>query len=41
MTGMNIFRLAHGQIVDNRSNFDQFGMLQQMGAIPSAEPAPR
>jgi len=27
--------------VDNRSNFDQFGMLQQMGAIPSAEPAAR
>jgi steroid delta-isomerase-like uncharacterized protein len=41
MTGMNIFRLAHGQIVDNRSNFDQFGMLQQMGAIPAAEPVAR
>ena len=39
MTGMNIFRLENGQIVDNQSNFDQFGLLQQLGVIPTPEPA--
>ena len=31
--------LANGQIVDNQSNFDQFGLLQQLGVIPMPEPA--
>jgi steroid delta-isomerase-like uncharacterized protein len=39
MTGMNIFRLAGGQIVDNRSNYDQMGLLQQLGVVPAPEPA--
>ena len=31
-TGMDIFRLADGKIVEHWNNFDQLGMLQRLGA---------
>ncbi len=31
-TGMDIFRLADGKIVEHWTNFDQLGMMQQLGA---------
>ncbi|GAC1425408.1 MAG: ester cyclase [Ktedonobacteraceae bacterium] len=33
-TGMTIVRIANGKIMDDWANFDLFGMLQQLGAIP-------
>jgi steroid delta-isomerase-like uncharacterized protein len=35
ITGMVFSRLADGQIVEEWENFDQLGMLQQLGAIPT------
>ncbi len=35
MTGIRIDRLADGKIVEHWANFDQFGMMQQLGVIPS------
>jgi len=34
MMGITIYFLADGQIKEARSNFDQLGLLQQLGAIP-------
>ena len=34
MTGITIFRLANGKLVEGWTNEDVFGMLQQLGAIP-------
>ena len=31
-TGIDIYRLAAGQIVEHWTNFDQMGMMQQLGA---------
>lgn len=33
--GMNFYRLADGRITDVWTQFDQLGLLQQLGAIPS------
>ena len=33
-TGIDIFRISGGKIVEHWANFDQLGMLQQLGAIP-------
>ena len=33
--GMSIERIAGGKIAESWVNFDQFGMLQQLGIIPS------
>ncbi len=33
-TGINIFRIADGKIVEYWSNSDDLGMLQQLGLIP-------
>jgi steroid delta-isomerase-like uncharacterized protein len=35
VTGIAIDRLEDGKIVESWSSFDQLGMLQQIGAIPS------
>jgi len=34
---MAFHRLAHGKIVEERAQLDMLGVLQQMGAVPSAE----
>lgn len=39
VTGQNFSRLANGKIVEEWSNWDTLGMLQQIGAIPSLETA--
>jgi len=38
-TGIDIFRIADGKLVENWSNFDQLGMMQQLGAIPAPSQA--
>jgi predicted ester cyclase len=35
ITGIDIFRLAHGKLAEMWQNWDQLGMLQQIGAIPT------
>jgi predicted ester cyclase len=35
VTGISIDRIAGGKIVETWGIFDQFGMLQQLGAIPA------
>ncbi len=37
LTGTGIFRFSEGKVVESWDNFDQLGMLQQLGAIPSSE----
>ena len=37
MTGMHLFRVADGKLIEHRANNDDLGMLRQLGAIP--EPA--
>jgi steroid delta-isomerase-like uncharacterized protein len=37
VAGIDVFRLAGGQIVELWQNFDQLGMLQQLGVIPTPE----
>lgn len=39
MTGMTIFRLADGRLVEGWTNEDQLGLLQQVGSIPIPERA--
>jgi predicted ester cyclase len=34
ITGIDILRIAEGKIVERRGNFDNLGMMQQLGAIP-------
>jgi steroid delta-isomerase-like uncharacterized protein len=34
MSGITIYRLSGGKIAEARSNFDQLGMLHQLGVIP-------
>ncbi len=36
ITGIDIFRLAEGKLVELWQNWDQLGMLQQLGVIPEA-----
>jgi steroid delta-isomerase-like uncharacterized protein len=35
VTGTGMFRLADGQLVENRVNFDTLGLLQQLGVAPA------
>jgi steroid delta-isomerase-like uncharacterized protein len=35
VTGMNLFRLANGKIVEEYGNMDMMALMQQLGAIPS------
>lgn len=34
-TGINIFRVANGKIVEHWGNSDDLGMMQQMGVLPT------
>jgi|ERR671934_1699371 steroid delta-isomerase-like uncharacterized protein len=36
VTGINISRVVEGKVVEEWSNWDTLGMLQQLGAVPSA-----
>ncbi len=40
MTGITIYHVIDGQITEARSNFDQLGLLQPLGAIPAGTGAP-
>ena len=33
-TGMNIFRIAAGKLVEEWFNWDALGFMQQLGAVP-------
>jgi predicted ester cyclase len=35
VTGIDIFRIAGGKLVELWQNWDQLGLLQQIGAIPA------
>lgn len=35
MTGMHLFRVADGKLIEHRANNDDLGMLRQLGAIPA------
>ncbi len=37
MTGITIFRIANGKLVEGWSNADTLGMMQQLGVIPAPE----
>ena len=37
ITGMGIFRFSGGKVVESWDNFDQHGMMQQLGVIPARE----
>jgi steroid delta-isomerase-like uncharacterized protein len=39
VTGISIDRIENGKVVESWSNWDTLGMLQQIGAIPAAQPA--
>ena len=39
VTGINLARIENGQIVEEWENFDQLGMMQQLGVIPAATQA--
>ena len=36
-TGISIFRIANGKIVEHTSNNDDLGLLQQLGVVPAPE----
>lgn len=36
VSGLTLSRLANGKIVEERTNWDTLGMLQQIGAVPTA-----
>ncbi len=35
VTGIGIFRFSDGKVVESWDNFDQLGMMQQLGLVPS------
>jgi steroid delta-isomerase-like uncharacterized protein len=37
ITGIGIFRFSEGKVVESWDNFDQLGMMRQLGAIPTPE----
>jgi steroid delta-isomerase-like uncharacterized protein len=37
ITGIGIFRFSDGKVVESWDNFDQLGMMRQLGAIPTPE----
>ena len=39
MTGITIFRLADGKLVDGWTNEDLLGLMQQIGAVPASQEA--
>jgi steroid delta-isomerase-like uncharacterized protein len=40
ITGIGIFRFSRGKVVESWDNFDQLGMMRQLGVIPSEEASP-
>jgi steroid delta-isomerase-like uncharacterized protein len=40
VTGMDMFRLVNGKIVESWASADALGMLQQLGALPPLGPSP-
>ena len=38
ISGVNIFRIAGGKIVEHWVNYDAMGLMQQIGAIPDPSP---
>jgi steroid delta-isomerase-like uncharacterized protein len=34
VTGIGIFRFSEGKVVESWDNFDQLGMMQQLGVVP-------
>ena len=36
LSGVNMFKVKHGRVVEQRAELDFFGLLQQIGAIPLA-----
>jgi predicted ester cyclase len=41
ITGISIHRIANGKLAEHWANADLLGLMQQMGAIPTLEPATR
>ncbi|TMC49827.1 MAG: ester cyclase [Chloroflexi bacterium] len=39
ISGVDVFRLKDGRITDFYQQWDQMGMMQQLGVVPSAAPA--
>ena len=39
VTGVDIERYQNGKVVESWANYDMFGMLQQLGVVPSMTPA--
>ncbi len=39
VSGIDILRIADGKFVERWGNFDDLGMMQQLGAVPSPEQA--
>ena len=37
ITGIGIFRFSDGKVVESWDNFDQLGMMRQLGVIPAPE----
>ena len=37
ITGIGIFRFSDGKVVESWDNFDQLGMMRQLGVIPALE----
>ena len=40
VTGIDIFRIADGKLAEFWQNWDQLGLLQQLGALPAPAPRP-
>jgi predicted ester cyclase len=34
ITGIGIFRFSDGKVVESWDNFDQLGMMRQLGMVP-------
>jgi len=39
VTGVDIERYQNGKVVESWANYDMFGMMQQLGVVPSLTPA--
>jgi predicted ester cyclase len=38
LTGIDIDRIAGGKVVECWTNVDEFGLMQQLGVVPTPEP---
>jgi hypothetical protein len=39
VTGVDVERYQGGKVAESWANYDMFGMLQQLGVVPSLTPA--